>query len=217
MGKHTEIELKARVHAYGDCRRRLSELAGGGSAFVKDDAYWFSVQQGDALPSVSGLRVRTERHTGAEGQTTERTLVTNKTKERRDGIEINEEHEFEVSNGGAFEELLEKLGLEKRIYKHKAGWAWTIEGITAELAEVSGSTVRAAGLPAAECSADPGGGTPGAQQKNLGWFLELEILAAGGGDEIIAAARRRLLDLLKKAGIGEEDIEDRYYSRLLSG
>jgi adenylate cyclase class 2 len=228
MGKHTEIELKARVHHNEDCRRRLTELAGGGVPFAKDDAYWFpSVRP----PGASGLRVRRE-HTGEDGQRAEHTLVTYKIKERRNGLEINDEHEFEVSDGAVFEELLKKLGLEKRISKCKTGWAWQYDGVSAELVKVSGSATSggvsfdgaasgagSAGIPplaGAERSPETPG--PAGAAKDLGWFLELEILAgADYGGETIAAAGRRLLDLLARAGIGEAEIESRYYSDLLAG
>ncbi|MDR1307985.1 MAG: hypothetical protein LBK74_10485 [Treponema sp.] len=221
MGKHTEIELKARVRGWRDCRRRLTELAGGGVPLFKDDAYWFPA----APPAAPGLRVRRDRHTGADGQTAEHTLVTGKTKKRRDGIEINEERECEVSDGAVFEELLERLGLEKRISKRKTGWVWRYGGISAELVRVSGSAgFNGTGGPETPDSA----GTT----KDLGWFLELEILAGPDGldksdgspdkgadcvGETPAAAGRRLLDLLAKAGVGEAEIESRYYSELLTG
>jgi adenylate cyclase class 2 len=191
MEKKTEIELKAHVDNHLACKNQLDKLAGVGIAFSKDDAYWF-LKTVAALPK-SGLRIRREKAGNGE-----RTLVTYKTKERREGIEINDEHEFEVSDGDCFEELLVRLGLEKRTYKHKQGWSWNYSGITAELAEVSGAA------------------NPAIPAKNLDWFLELEILAEDGADETVTAARQRLLELLEKAGIGEDYIESRYYSELLA-
>jgi adenylate cyclase class 2 len=145
----------------------------------------------------TGLRVRREKTGNGE-----HALVTYKTKERREGIEINDEHELEVSDGPGFEALLARLGLEKRIYKHKQGWSWNYHGITAELAEVSGAS-----------SVDP---SPPDSPKNLGWFLELEILADDDGAGTVDAARQRLLDLLEKAGLRKENLESRYYSELLA-
>jgi adenylate cyclase class 2 len=189
-----EMELKARVEKQV-CKKRLETIAGQGAAFVKDDAYWFPENPSPAKPensppglSRSGLRVRREKKAGKET-----ILVTWKTKEKRGGMEINDEKEFTVSRGTLFEELLYALGLRKKITKHKEGWAWAIDGVTAELAEVSGT----------RCGETP---------ETLGWFLELEIL--DDADE--SSARRRLLDALTKAGIGEASIENRYYSELLT-
>jgi adenylate cyclase class 2 len=190
-----EMELKARAEKQ-DCKKRLETIAGQGAAFVKDDAYWFpgfsappGGGAGEDPLSRSGLRLRREKKAGKET-----VLVTWKKKEKRNGMEINDEREFAVSSGALFEELLYALGLRKKITKHKEGWAWNIDGVTAELAEVSGF-IAGDGIP-----------------KTLGWFLELEIL--DNADE--TAARRRLLDALAQAGIGEAGIEKRYYSELLA-
>jgi len=198
MGKTTEIELKAHIDNSIDYIKRLTILAGEGLAFSKDDAYWFAPGLPVSGLPASGLRIRREK----TGQS-EHTLITWKDKEKRDEIEVNDEHEFEVTSGDDFEELLVRLGLEKRIYKHKQGLSWQYQGITAELCEVSGS-----GNP-------EGGENPGAT-KNLGWFLELEILAKDDSAEIITAARERLLSLLEQLGVGKENIESRYYSEMLS-
>jgi adenylate cyclase class 2 len=208
-----EMELKARVEKQ-DCKKRLETIAGRGAAFVKDDAYWFPGFSG--LPDkeaggdprgggilCSGLRVRREKKAGKET-----TLVTWKKKEKRNGMEINDEKEFAVSDGALFEELLYVLGLRKKTIKHKEGWAWNIDGITAELVEVSGIYT---GTPNFTSSEIPDSSKSGIL-KTLGWFLELEILDCG--DE--TAARRRLLNTLAKAGIGEANIENRYYSELLA-
>jgi adenylate cyclase class 2 len=208
----TEIELKARLGSKEGCLARLEAIAGQGAPFVKDDAYWFP----GGGPSRSGLRVRREKTAGKET-----TLVTWKIKEKRDGMEVNDEKEIAVSCGALFEELLYSLGLRKRITKHKEGWAWNIDGVTAELAEVSGSSKErisgssykegisgsSSGFSKEEIADPSREGTP----VTLGWFLELEILDCG--DE--HTARRRLLDLLAKAGVDEAAIENRYYSELL--
>jgi adenylate cyclase class 2 len=156
----------------------------------------------DGLPG-SGLRVRRER-----GQS----RVTWKRKKKLAECEVNDEHEFAVYDGGMsgksgeFEELLALLGLEKRIYKQKQGWVWQYRGITAELCEVSGSV---------HGEQAPEGARKGLTLKNLGWFLELEILAAEDSPETVAAAREQLLAFLGQTGIRKENIEDRYYSELL--
>jgi adenylate cyclase class 2 len=206
---NTEVELKAHA-ADPENRRRLEELAGGkGTAFLKDDDYW-------SRPEDS-LRVRVRRERSGSGAA-ERTLVTWKSKEKRDGIEINEEHEFEANGGEAVEELFRRLGLEKWIHKHKEGRSWTLEGtppLTAELCEVSGFVIPSGG--GRDGGGRDGGGGPAV--KNLGWFLELEILLEGGtaaSEAEIQAARRRLLEALGQSGLGEEHIEDRYYSELLA-
>lgn len=178
-----EIELKARPEDFNACKKRMDAGAGCGTAFVKEDAYWSG-------PGFS-LRVRREEKGGER-----RTLVTWKTKKRRNGVEINDEKEFSVSDAELFEELLALLGFEKRTLKRKEGWAWKSGDITAELCEVSGS--RTGGAPV-----------------TLGWFLELETAAEDGGNKTAGAARNALFGLLEKAGVSKDRVESRYYAELI--
>jgi adenylate cyclase class 2 len=191
----TEIELKARVDSSLEARQalknRLEAIAGPGAPFVKADAYWFPGG------SRSGVRIRQEKTAGKET-----TLVTRKIKEKRNGMEINDEREFTVSCGALFEELLLSLGLRKKITKRKEGWAWNIDGVNAELTEVSGF-----------CEEEIPNSVKDGIPVTLGWFLELEILDCTDEN----TARRRLLDVLAAAGIDKADIENRYYSELLRG
>jgi adenylate cyclase class 2 len=193
MHMATEIELKAWAENTGAIRGRLERIAVFTGSFDKEDGYWFPKRGNPpengtpALPS-SGLRVRKERDVDPEGAVSSAVHVTYKTKEVRDGIEINDEREFDVSSGCLFEELLGRLGLEKGKAKRKRGRSYSVNGITAELTEIDG----------------------------LGWFVELEILAAGGDAETTAAARRRLFGLLAELGVPENAVETRYYTEMLT-
>jgi adenylate cyclase class 2 len=92
--------------------------------------------------------------------------VNFKRKEVRDGIEVNDEREFEVSDAAVFGELLSRLGLAVWIRKRKTGEAWTWGGITIELSEIEG----------------------------LGFFAELEILADKDDLPPCARCARSVLD-----------------------
>lgn len=190
-----EIELKAHVENPEAMKAAISLLTSClPLSFEKDDCYWVAVSAG--LPK-SGVRLRRESARYPNGRTEEKVLVTYKSKEVRQGIEINDEREFTVSDADVFTELLKRLGLEPGVRKHKQGWAWTYGNIHAELAEVSGNT--RSDLPI----------------RNLGWFLELEILADDAGAETVAAARGELLGLLERLKVGKECIEERYYAEML--
>ncbi|MDR2314447.1 MAG: CYTH domain-containing protein [Spirochaetaceae bacterium] len=209
MGNNTEIEVKARIEDQVDCKARLEGIAGKGTAFIKEDSYWFlspersageaALEGPGALPP-SGLRVRRERYSGGEDGAPEQIWVTYKIRksspDKRD-IEVNDEHEFEVSDGSGFEDLLVRLGLKKGVCKRKRGWKWKYENICAELAEVDGAV-----LP------EP--------SRRLGWFVELEVLSDPAEAEF-AAVKAELLEFLARIGIPEEKIEPRYYSQLLFG
>jgi adenylate cyclase class 2 len=186
-----EIELKASVEDHRALQERISLLAPPAFSFEKDDCYW-TAGDGRESPLRSGVRLRRERIAYPSGKTEEKALVTYKIKEVREGIEINDEREFAVSDGAAFEGLLQRLGLEPGTRKHKQGWTWVLGAANAELCEVSGP------------------------RRSLGWFLEIEILADDASTAIVAAARQELLGLLDKLGIPKTRIEERYYSELLA-
>ena len=177
----TEIELKAHVTDSEAMRLTLSKKAEYLGAFEKEDTYWFP----------GGLRVRREKRTHPDGRMELLTLVSYKTKEVKDGIEVNDEREFEARPVGPhseseFEEFLALIGLKPGIAKKKRGWVFSRDGITAELAEVEG----------------------------LGYFVELEIVD-NGANPAIEEGKKRLLDFLAVLGIQKEAIESRYYTEML--
>jgi predicted adenylyl cyclase CyaB len=191
-----EIELKAWVDDPERVKNALSGLGSGETAFEKEDTYWKAPPGSFPGLPPSGIRIRreTERRDGGESR---RVLVTYKTGEIRNKIEVNEEREFGVSGEGPLEELLGLLGLRPAVKKHKRGWAWTC-----------GSTGGNAGEPPvlAELS----------ELRGLGWFIELEIRREEGDDTVLARCRTRLLSLLAETGVGEEKIETRPYTAMVS-
>jgi adenylate cyclase class 2 len=202
-----EIELKAWVDEPLTLKKRLFTQGEYESAYEKDDTYWVFPEravvqvpaQSPATGSfpASGVRVRRERHTGPKGGTEERVLVTYKVKEILDGIEINDEREFEVSDGKVFEDLLECLGLCPGSIKKKKGWAWNCsprDSFNPQAADVR-----------AELS----------QVEGLGWFIELEIIAGDKDEATIAQGRTRLLSLLDVLEIPRSRIEGRTYTGML--
>jgi adenylate cyclase class 2 len=202
-----EIELKAWVDAPETLKQILGRVLVGDvvtvapiarftGAFDKEDTYWYPIAGTHTSLPTSGVRIRVEMLSllaGEEGVKT--TLVTYKTKELRNDIEVNNEREFTVSDTAIFEELLSALGLAPGVRKHKHGWAWMynesaggiLTNITVELAFV----------------------------EQLGYFVELEILARDDAPETVACSRARLLALLERLGIDKTRIETRYYTEML--
>jgi adenylate cyclase class 2 len=196
-----EIELKIRLDGPETVKQKLSSLGSRCRSYEKSDTYWIAADRNRPFVRLppSGIRVRREIDADAEGRAGESALVTYKTREMRDGIEINDEREFAIvgprpdADGAAvFEDLLERLGLEPGIRKEKRGWAWTLDGQPPVLAELS-------------------------LVKNLGWFLELEILADVNDRETIGESQNRLLSLLETLDIPPDRIETRPYSEMLRG
>ena len=191
-----EIELKAHVTNWDALKRLLSEKAEYLWAFEKTDTYWFPEKNSFPWFPPSGLRLRREKRCSKKGTETSLCLVTYKNKEVKDGIEVNDEREFEVSapkrqSAVVFEEFLKKIGLIPGSSKKKRGWAFSREGINAELVEVEG----------------------------LGWFVELEIIDPIHADSDMEAAftegKKRLLEFLDFLGIEREAIESRFYTEML--
>ncbi|GHU65219.1 hypothetical protein FACS189447_03760 [Spirochaetia bacterium] len=183
----TEIELKAWADNPPAVRSKLDSIAEFQGSFDKNDAYWFPKDEENHFLPKSGLRIRRETFIFPDGKSEEIIHVTYKVKEVQNGIEVNDEKEFDVSSAPEFEELLTRLGLEKGKFKHKKGRSYKYQGLTAELTEI----------------------------KDLGWFAELEILADNNRSETVSKARIRLLDFLAKIGIEEKKIETRYYTEML--
>jgi adenylate cyclase class 2 len=179
----TEIELKARVRDKEALRLLLLEKTEYQSEFEKDDTYWSNEEE------PGRIRVRKEKRKFPDGSSETLVLATCKTKEVKDGIEINDEREFEVKPALEFEDFLRRMKLKPGAAKQKHGWAFSHNGINIELLEVKG----------------------------LGWFLELEIVTASSlkDDETISEGKNRLLGFLDSVGIEREAIESRFYSELL--
>jgi adenylate cyclase class 2 len=190
-----EIELKARLDDYAPVKERLSAAGSYCRSYKKCDSYWLPAQPaaGMSVPA-SGVRVRRDSGIDAEGASHESVVATYKTKEISGGIEVNQEREFTVSDAGLFEELLERLGLRRAICKEKEGWAWTIPPQTAEQSPILAELSLVAGL---------------------GWFLEIEIMAADDGEQTVEESRGRLYALLEQLKIPAERIESRPYTVML--
>jgi len=188
-----EIELKARLDDYAPVKERLSVVGNYCRSYKKSDSYWLPANPAAGIPA-TGVRVRRENGIDADGAAHESVLATYKIKETTDGVEVNHECEFTVSDAGLFEELLGRLGLRSSIRKEKEGWAWTIPSQTAGQAPIL-----------AELSLVTG----------LGWFLEIEIMAADNSEQTVKESRGRLFALLEKLDIPAELVEPRPYTVML--
>jgi adenylate cyclase class 2 len=194
-----EIELKVRLDDPEPLKRRLSAVGAYCHSYEKSDVYWIAQERAGGPPAEQPffrVRVRRELTVNADGHAGESTLVTYKTKTMRDGIELNDEREFAVTAApgtdgtGVFEELLGRMGLVPDITKEKRGWAWNVDGQPPVLAELSMVT-------------------------DLGWFLELEIMAESQDERTVTESRNRLLSLLSTLEIPPERIETRPYTEML--
>ncbi len=134
-----------------------------------------------------GTRGFRVRSEGRDAEVVATHVVTFKNKRSEGGIEINLEREFEVSDREAFVEFAVRFGCEPFYDKSKTGLAFKAGGATIEIVEVGG----------------------------LGCFIEIEVLLEEEDPARIALAQGEIRALLAKAGVGESDIESRFYSELM--
>jgi len=191
-----EIELKAWLDDYESVKEQLFSIGNYVRSYEKTDTYWFPIREDTPCVSIppSGLRIRRERSFDANDAEQKSVLVTLKKRKMAGSLEVNDEREFSVSDADLFEELVCDLGLFKAIYKKKRGWEWLVpadtEGGQAINAEVS-------------------------MVKDLGWFLELELLSDIACEKTVEKSRKEFFSLLEKLGIPEDKIETRPYTTLL--
>ena len=196
----TEIELKARVEDRAALARVLSGFARYGGRVVRDDEY-FAPAKGDKRT----LRIRTERRSPGTAQESACCLLTYKRKTLRTdasgiGTEVNDEYECTVSSPDTLTAWLSDLGFACVLRKHKDVEDWTLELPAGKVLPVPLTATFEL------CSVPP-----------LGDFLEIEILSPAQDNASVEKVRAALADLLARAGIPGDCIENRSYRELLEG
>ena len=184
-----EVELKAHVSDFAQLQKRIESLAGVSPSLCeyKEDTY-FSQSEEDAL-----FRMRLEQ-TGSSFDAMQGTLVfTYKNKTLKEGIEVNEEVEFNSTSDQAKAALqfFLSMGYELYITKTKKGYVYTYSVVpdlpllTIELVEVVG----------------------------LGWFIEMEFILED--TSMVERARNCLLLVLDQVGVERSSVENEYYMHML--
>lgn len=175
-----EIELKAWMDDRAAVEAALKTFAVYEDTLDKHDRYWRLDTQPDSHMTVR-LRSETRESTGKT-----ETFVTYKHKSRDKGFEVNEEHEFTVSNPDDFELILKDAGFTSGFSKHKTAGSWHFDNFHIELCVLEG----------------------------LGEFFEIETFAEENTSEAVQTAHTALLEILSRCGISSDKIESRYYSEL---
>ncbi|MGB4406654.1 MAG: CYTH domain-containing protein [Sphaerochaeta sp.] len=184
-----EVELKAHVSDHALLKKRIEALTGISSCLceLKQDTY-LSPKWED-----SHFRMRLEQR-GPSFESMQGTLVfTYKNKELADGIEVNEEVEFNASSDQDVAALhfFLSMGYEIYITKTKRGYVYSysvcpdLPPLTIELVEVVG----------------------------LGWFIEIEFVLENPSK--VEMAREKLLLVLDQVGVGRSSVEEKYYMDML--
>ena len=169
-----EVEIKAWIDDLVRVEAVVTTFARFLESYEKRDVYY---------RSPSGDRPREFRLRVQEGRGT----VTFKEKSVRDGIELNRESEFGVSDATFFDRLMQEIGCVRFLEKVKRGRAYTFDGIRIEVGIV----------------------------EHLGAFVEIEELVESDEPAVLEAARGRVRKVLDECGVEESRIEGRYYTDLL--
>ncbi|MCQ2613833.1 MAG: class IV adenylate cyclase [Treponemataceae bacterium] len=186
-----EVELKAHLPDMQKTRTTVGTFAEYQGFLDKHDTYYrLKKKQGHIT-----VRIRQEKETPpAEKAESPRntTWVTYKKKELRlakdkSGYEVNEEHEFSVSDAEDFALILKDAGFKKHMQKHKTAYSFIHGDFHIEL-----------------CTID-----------RLGDFIEIETFSDTNGSARMKALHDKLVQELMLCGVSPELIENRFYSELL--
>lgn len=178
-----EIEIKAWNKNPAETEKLTALFALYEGFFDKSDIYYKQKK-----PPRQSVRYRREKAYIKGKDSVEKQWVTYKQKERlEDGLEVNREIEFEVSDGDSFLNMLEGLGFELSMKKHKKSKSYRYKEFHIELVEI----------------------------ETLGNFIEIETLREDENSETVVKAQAELYKILEKCGISQNEIEKRYYSELL--
>ncbi len=194
-----EVELKAWIDDPGAVERTLAARFRFVGGYRKEDVYFrlepaAGQASGAALPPGAfpgpgggprEFRLRIEK--GAA-------IVTSKEKRIDNGVEVNVEIEFEVSDPAAFEAFALFLGALPFVRKLKVGRLYET---------AAGGSGRPIHLELSEV-------------ERLGSFLEIEKLLESDEQAGVAAARDEIRGLLASLGISAAKIEPRYYIDMLA-
>lgn len=187
--------MKAHVKDRNEVIKKLNSFADFLGRVVRDDTYWFNGK--------TKVRIRREKEITSENKIgKEIILLTYKKKENRisaegNAMEVNEEHECELSSSEAIETFLTDSGFFVDLKKHKNVLDWKYSFTLPQ----SGQTIQ---VTLELCTVPP-----------LGDFLEVEVLSEKDDRDFTESVRKELENLIVLSGIEKSQIENRYYSEML--
>ena len=175
-----EIEIKAWLDNPSETERILSSFADYKGESFKSDVYWYNKDRN------LKIRIREERLISETNEEKNTIYVTGKTKTVSDGMEINSENEFQISDKSAFELFLNQAGFCLQSTKTKTSKNFYVQNCHIELVSVV----------------------------DIGEFIEAEILSPSNEPSIVEQNRTIFMSILEKCKVPAENIEPRFYSFL---
>ncbi len=171
-----EIEMKAWVDDFDRVKDQLSLNYEFINKFDKEDTYYIN----ELLEKTFEFRLRSVN---------KNFIVTTKKKNVINGMEVNVEEEFSVSDPQLFEKFAISTGAKINIKKRKYGYSYKKNNFLIELCTIEG----------------------------LGDFIEIEVVLEESehNSEIVAKIRSDINKILLELGIGSDKIESRYFTDML--
>jgi predicted adenylyl cyclase CyaB len=170
-----EVELKACLTDPATVETRAGELGVFKGETTKLDIYFRRCGDSSRLPA-DRFRLRREGR---------QAVVNFKQEQQADGLEVNQEIEFEVSDAHAFYQFADRFGFEPFVVKRKQARIYQIGQAQVELNQV----------------------------EHLGHFVEIEILCEQENE--VPVARVEVARLLTRLGLEAAAVEPRPYIELL--
>lgn len=170
-----EVEIKARLNNPTKTEARAAKLGKFEKEVHKRDVYFRRRGDTDLVPTPR-YRLR---------QVADQAIVTFKHRQLHEGVEVNEETEFEVDDCYNFFKFVDYLGFEPFVVKYKISRVYRLGRATVELNEV----------------------------EYLGHFAEIEILCDDRATVLIA--RTEVVRLMMRLGLSPTDPEPRSYLEMI--
>ena len=177
-----EIEIKAWLDNPSETEQKLASFAEYRGKSFKTDWYWY--EENRKLK----IRIREEKFISESNVEKNSLYVTSKTKTVSDGMEVNSENEFKISDKSAFETFLKAAGFKLQSTKNKISKKFYSQNCHIELVEIEG----------------------------VGQFIEAEILSPSNEQSVVEENRRTLLGLLEQCNVPPSNVEPRFYSDLIA-
>lgn len=189
-----EIELKAHFYNKEKLIENLEKFAKHIKDVEKNDTYYhLPIENKDKHITV---RIRKETQTIDKKKNTIFYLTYKKKEQRisQEGLEseMNDENESIISDTKTIEILFKDIGFFPFLCKQK------IVNVYQTTTEFGNATIELCNIP------------------KLGDFIEIEILSDNNNKMIVDSIQKKLHDILKRCEIPESQIENKYYSELLS-
>lgn len=174
-----EVELKARLTQPAVTESKAATLGIFEAELFKEDVYFRRKGETNSSPDE---RYRLRRESDQRGS---KAIVTFKQRNNVEGMEVNEEVEFEVDNAHAFFRFTDRFGFEPFVVKRKRSRAYRVGRVKIEINQVD----------------------------YAGYFAEIEVMT--GEEANVPLAQAEIAQVMRQLDLTQTDLEPRRYIDLI--